>query len=69
MTIDDKIARVKELITKREEIDAELAALLAGVVPSRKATHCSACGQAGHTAKTCTAIKDSTSRSPPRDQV
>ena len=29
MTIDDKIARAKELIAKREEIDAELAALFA----------------------------------------
>jgi hypothetical protein len=29
MTIDDRIARVKDLIQKREEIDAELAECLA----------------------------------------
>jgi hypothetical protein len=33
--IDDKIARVKVLIQKREEIDAELAALFGMAVPKR----------------------------------
>jgi hypothetical protein len=34
--IDDKIARVKELIRKREEIDAELNALFGGAEPTRR---------------------------------
>ncbi len=35
MTLDDKIARAKELISKREDIDAELQQLLAGAVIKR----------------------------------
>ena len=34
--IEEKIARVKELIRKREEIDAELGALFAGAQPPRR---------------------------------
>ena len=34
--IDDKITRVKELIRKREEIDAELNALFGGAEPTRR---------------------------------
>ncbi len=34
--IDEKIARVKALIQKREEIDAELAALFGGAEPPRR---------------------------------
>jgi hypothetical protein len=53
MDIDSQIARVKELIAKREEIDAELSAML-GVVPKgRKAQRCSICNEEGHTARTC----------------
>ena len=37
MTLDDKIARAKELISKREDIDAELDQLLAGTVTMRAA--------------------------------
>lgn len=53
MTIDERIARVKELIQKREEIDAELASMfgLAGRV--KKSLRCSKCGAEGHNAKTC----------------
>jgi hypothetical protein len=53
MEIDTQIARVKDLISKREEIDAELAAML-GIVPkTRKAMRCSTCNEEGHTARTC----------------
>jgi len=55
MTIDESIARVKELIQKREEIDAELAGLF-GLSPRvKKTVRCTKCGGEGHNAKTCTA--------------
>jgi hypothetical protein len=54
MSLDDKIARAKDLIARREEIDAELASLLAGTV-SRKTQTCGKCGQPGHSSRTCTA--------------
>jgi hypothetical protein len=34
--IDDKIARVKALIQKREEIDAELSAIFDGTAPAKR---------------------------------
>ncbi len=52
MTLDDKIARAKELISKREDIDAELQQLLAGAV-TKRAQKCSVCQQEGHSARTC----------------
>ena len=53
MDIDTKIARVKELISKREEIDAELSTML-GVMPkARKGQRCSICNDEGHTSRTC----------------
>jgi hypothetical protein len=51
--IDTKIARVKELIVKREELDAELQELLGGSVKERRVAKCSACGEPGHRASTC----------------
>jgi hypothetical protein len=54
MEIDSKIARVKELIAKREELDAELSELLNGaVVRERRVARCSICGEPGHRATTC----------------
>ena len=54
MDIDDRIATVKSLIAKREEIDAELAALFCGETPLRKRQQkCRHCGEAGHRADTC----------------
>jgi Zinc knuckle len=54
MEIDSKIARVKELIAKREELDAELSELLNGaVVRERRVVGCSICGEPGHRATTC----------------
>ena len=52
MTLDDKITRAKELISKREEIDAELSTLLAGNV-SKRQVRCSLCNAEGHTTRTC----------------
>ena len=54
MIIDESIARVKELIQKREEIDAELAAMFGLAARSKKTARCSKCGGEGHNAKTCT---------------
>jgi len=53
MEIDAKIARVKELIAKREEVDAELHDLLAGAVREKRAPRCSICGEPGHRASAC----------------
>jgi hypothetical protein len=51
--IDTQIARIKDLIAKREEIDAELSAVL-GISPKvRKPQRCSVCDQEGHSARTC----------------
>jgi Zinc knuckle len=53
MEIDARILRVKELIAKREEIDAELASLFGMTIGSRKLQKCTNCGEPGHTARTC----------------
>lgn len=53
MDIDTKIERVKELIQKREEIDAELASMFGIAFKAKKASRCSRCGEEGHNAKTC----------------
>ncbi len=50
---NDKIERVRELIKKRDEIDAELAELFAGGSVAKKTNKCSLCGQEGHTARIC----------------
>jgi hypothetical protein len=49
------IARAKELIQKREDIDAELAEIFSatrGATP-RKPQKCSICQSEGHSARTC----------------
>ena len=53
MELDTKIVRVKELIAKREQLDAELNELLGGAVRERRTQRCSNCGEAGHRASTC----------------
>jgi hypothetical protein len=51
MNIDTQIARAKELISKREEIDAELASMF-GIEPkAKKPQRCSICNGEGHTAR------------------
>lgn len=52
MDLDEKIALTKELIRKREEIDQQLNELLSGE-GKRKQVKCSACGDVGHTARSC----------------
>jgi len=53
LDIDTQIARVKDLIAKREEIDAELSTIF-GVTPKvRKPQRCSICNEEGHSARTC----------------
>jgi hypothetical protein len=53
MEIDGKITRVKELIAKREELDAELNELLGGGVREKRSPKCSISGEPGHRASTC----------------
>lgn len=53
MDIDTKIERVKELIQKREDLDAELASIFGIAFKNKKASRCSRCGEEGHNAKTC----------------
>jgi hypothetical protein len=55
MDIDDRIAKAKGLIQKREEIDAELAEIFGISVRGKKTSRCSKCGEEGHNAKTCPA--------------
>jgi hypothetical protein len=53
MELDSKIARVKALIAKREELDAEISELLGGAVRERRSPKCSVCSEPGHRATTC----------------
>jgi hypothetical protein len=53
MDIDDRIARAKDLIQRREEIDGELATLFGITIKAKKTLRCSRCGEEGHNAKTC----------------
>ena len=43
MDIDAKITRIKEVIAKREELDAELQELLGGTVREQRSPKCSNC--------------------------
>ena len=53
MDIDAHIAHVKDLIAKREAIDAELSTIFDVTPKGRKPQRCSICNQEGHTARTC----------------
>lgn len=44
--------RIRELLNKRDEIDAELAVIFTGT-KDRKPQKCSICQQEGHSARTC----------------
>ena len=61
MDIDERIARAKDLIQKREEIDTELAGLFGITVRAKKTLRCSKCGDEGHNAKTCPSPQQLTS--------
>jgi Zinc knuckle len=53
--MDDKLARIRDLIDQKEKIDAELESILGGPLPKmRKPQTCSKCGEQGHTARSCT---------------
>lgn len=48
------IAKAKELIEQREDIDRQLVEIFGGnSVKSRAAQKCSKCNKEGHTARTC----------------
>ncbi len=53
MDIDERIVRAKDLIQRREEIDAELATMFGITVRAKKTLRCSKCGEEGHNSKTC----------------
>ena len=54
MELENTIARVKELIAKKEDIEAELQTIFAGTAPPRrKPSVCGVCQKEGHTARTC----------------
>jgi hypothetical protein len=53
LDIDTQIARVKDLIAKREQIDAELSSILGVTAKVRKPQRCSVCNEEGHSARTC----------------
>lgn len=44
--------RARELLDKRDEIDAELASVFAGQ-QAKKPIKCGSCGVEGHSARTC----------------
>ena len=51
MEID--IERLKDLIARREAIDAEIVGVTSGKPPPRKLVTCSICKEGGHTARNC----------------
>lgn len=55
--MDFDVARAKELIAQREEIDTELKAIFGASTDkangTRKPQACSLCGQTGHSARSC----------------
>ncbi len=50
--MDIDTSRVRELLNKRDEIDAELTSIFTSS-RERKAQKCSVCQQEGHSARTC----------------
>jgi hypothetical protein len=61
MDLDETIALAKELISKRESIDRQLADLFAGTPPVKKARRCKICDGEGHNASTCPNRKEQSS--------
>lgn len=48
---------IRELLAKRDDLDAEIREAVGGEVKERKTITCSNCGEAAHTARTCTKPK------------
>jgi hypothetical protein len=58
MTLDQSLALARELIARRDEIDAQLAALFGGSLPAAKSSRkCRICGDAGHRSDACPQAK------------
>ena len=54
MTFDQSLALARELIARRDEIDAQLSALFNGSPPTGKTSRkCKICGDAGHRSDAC----------------
>jgi hypothetical protein len=53
LEIDGRVTRVKQLIAKREGLDAELNELLGGPLREKRSPKCSICGEPGHRPSTC----------------
>jgi hypothetical protein len=53
--MDLDVERVRDLLAKREDIDAELASIFGGKPAARRTLKCSVCSSEGHTARTCPA--------------
>jgi hypothetical protein len=52
--VDARLQRIKELISEKERVDAELESLLGGApVKETKPRVCSNCNQEGHTSRNC----------------
>ena len=47
------VDRIKQLISQREAIDAELVTIVTGGRKERKPPQCSKCGSIDHTARNC----------------
>ena len=54
MTLDQSLALARELIARRDAIDAELVALFSVGTPTRKPSRkCTICGESGHRSDAC----------------
>ena len=54
--MDIDIAKLKDLIAKREDIDAQIIEACNGT-KERKTQRCSRCGEAGHSVRTCSKVE------------
>ena len=54
MTLDERLSLARDLIARRDAIDAELTALFNGGTPARKPSRkCKTCGEIGHRSDAC----------------
>jgi hypothetical protein len=53
MELGDTINRVKQLISQREAIEAELQSIFGGQAPTKRTLTCSICQSSEHTARKC----------------